>query len=167
MMGVPGETYEDYRMTMDLVKHAIDCAPEAVILGPQFYRIYPGGELHDHIEATYKYDQPHSLHEWAETTKPSLGRANSSPDYPWLPRKHKLLPQEAHLLAAFYQQEMGDFLRVREIVDLPFYLLARLRFRFGRYDHLYEMMARVVLRKIKATLKGLSSTSKSISLPFR
>jgi radical SAM superfamily enzyme YgiQ (UPF0313 family) len=167
IMGVPGETYEDYRMTMELVKHTIDCAPEAVILGPQFYRIYPGGELHEHIEATYRYDQPRSLEGWAETTNPSLGRSNSSPDYPWLPRKHKLLAQEAHLLATFYQQDVSDFLRLSEIVNMPFYLLARLRFRFGRYDHLYEMAARVLLRKLKRLIKSLSLTSKSVPLSFR
>lgn len=65
MCGVPGETEEEVKETIKLIKKVVDICPATIISGPQPYRPYPNTELYYKvIELGYK--EPKSLEEWAE-----------------------------------------------------------------------------------------------------
>ena len=64
MIGMPGETYEDYKSTLDLAGWMRRKDPIASIVGPHYYRIYPGGVLYNKIVSEYGFHSPDSFESW-------------------------------------------------------------------------------------------------------
>ncbi len=151
IIGLPSETYDEYRKTLALAKYIIKREPNAIIIGPQFFRIYPGGELYEEIKRKYNYHEPQSFTEWAKTSikwMPNEMRPSIDIDYPWLPVKHKFLAQNADLLVALYSINIRKYFKVKKIIHMIFILSAKLRMKFEWYSHLYDLKAGVFLRKL-------------------
>lgn len=143
LIGVPEETYEDMRLTLDLCGEIIRESPNVTINGPQYFRVYPGGELYNKIIDEYDFRVPDSLEGWAEqydSGKNKEGYADEALDYPWVPREHRYLARNAKFLVVlarpFYPAFFSPFKRA---LLWPFSALARLRFRMGWYRGLIDV----------------------------
>lgn len=155
MIGVPGETYKEYKQTFALIKYIIECEPDAVIVGPQFFRIYPGGELYEEVKSKYGYYEPQSFEEWASTTtkwQPQALRQSLSINYPWLPVKHKFLAQNADLLVALYSINIKQYFKIKRIFKLFLVLCAKIRIKYEIYNCLYDLRLGVFIRKLSIRL---------------
>lgn len=58
MMGIPGETVEDMKLTRKLITRIRRENPNVTIIGPQIFRPYPGGELYQECVEKYGYVSP-------------------------------------------------------------------------------------------------------------
>jgi radical SAM superfamily enzyme YgiQ (UPF0313 family) len=74
MSGFPGETHEDLKATMRLMKILHDINPEYEISGPNLLRPYPGGEMYDFLVKEYGYSNPSTFREWAKRDYASEAR---------------------------------------------------------------------------------------------
>ncbi len=157
IIGVPGETIESYRKTLDLAKYAIEQTPRARIIGPQFFRVYPGGELYESIKEKYRYYEPSSFEEWAIKYRPEEGGMVFSKNfnYPWIDRRYLFLTQNAYLLTAIYSKSFQKMNFLKRIVLSPLFFLIKLRFKYGWYEHLYDLRLVVFLRKLFNRLKRI------------
>ena len=61
IIGVPAEAPEEYKSTLKLIKFIAKYNPNAKIIGPQYFRIYPGGELYEEVVKKYHYAGRHRL----------------------------------------------------------------------------------------------------------
>ncbi|MBA3066768.1 B12-binding domain-containing radical SAM protein [bacterium] len=64
MMGIPGETKKDIRLTLDLIQQLKKLKKDIAFIGPQIFRPYPGGELYEECVCKYNYVVPKSVNEW-------------------------------------------------------------------------------------------------------
>jgi anaerobic magnesium-protoporphyrin IX monomethyl ester cyclase len=62
MIGLPGENIEDMNMTLDLIMKIKRINPDALVIGPQIFRPYPGCELYDVVKGTF--NAPKTLRDW-------------------------------------------------------------------------------------------------------
>lgn len=157
MIGVPGETYEEYKQTFALVKYIIECEPDAEIVGPQFFRIYPGGELYEEVKSKYGYYEPQSFEDWAKTTikwQPQAFRQSLNINYPWIPVKHKFLTQNADLLVALYSINIKQYFKIKRIFKLFLILCVKLRMKYEIYNCLYDLKLGVFIRQLRFRLFG-------------
>lgn len=82
MIGLPKETLDDIKKTVQLMCKIKKIMPDCRFLGPQLYRPYPGSELYNECLA-YGFNEPNSLEEWAIKEENEVG--NICPEnYPWL-----------------------------------------------------------------------------------
>jgi len=150
MIGVPDETYEEYKKTLALIKYIIRHQPDAQILGPQYFRVYPGGELYEEIKRRYNYYEPQFFEEWANATSNKVDfRSSLDIDYPWVPKRHRLLAQNADLMVSIYRIDIRKYFKISRIVHLVFILFVKLRFKLGMYKYLYDLIAVISFRKLK------------------
>lgn len=138
LMGVPGELREDYEATMDLIRRILQADPAAEIIGPQYYRVYPGGELYDEVVSRWGFRQPESLDGWAESARGDFFGLHKAQDYAWVDGSPDL-PRHADFLVLLARKPLAGLLHPLKLPALPFALLARLRLRFGLYRGLWDM----------------------------
>lgn len=141
LMGIPEESYAEYADTMALIRFIHQTDPTAHVIGPQYFRVYPGGELYDHIMANYDYPMPDSFEAWAKTVEDDDLGLNKNLDHPWIDRKRSLLARHADMLVLLYRKPLKDLLSLRKLPALPLALMARLRMRALWFTHMYEMRA--------------------------
>ena len=99
MIGLPGETSNDAKMTLHLIKELTQIDTGFQIIGPQVYRPYPGSELYfECLELGMK--EPNTLVEWASS--------------PYI--QSEISPQH------YYMYPWID-IPMRDINNLPFYVL--------------------------------------------
>jgi radical SAM superfamily enzyme YgiQ (UPF0313 family) len=138
LMGVPGETVDDYKMTMEFIKHIAKKDATAIILGPQYYRIYPGGELYNSIIAEYDFTDPKSFEDWAEVVRDDYFGLSKGFDYPWI--DDVKFPRYADILVLLARKPISDLLStVYKAPGVIFALLARLRLKTGWYSAMWDM----------------------------
>jgi radical SAM superfamily enzyme YgiQ (UPF0313 family) len=65
MTGLPTETRDDTRDTLELIKTLKKLAPKCDVIGPQVFRPYPGSELYDWCKSN-GFKEPKTLREWAD-----------------------------------------------------------------------------------------------------
>jgi len=142
IVGLPEQTSEEYIETIDLIRYILKYEPEAEIIGPQYFRIYPGGSLYDEIVQKYNYAKPASFEDWAIRTDRKNDHFGlfKNVDYAWIPKAYKNLALHGDLLVLLYQKPISFyFSRFERIPALPFALLAKIRIRMGWYRKLYEI----------------------------
>ena len=66
MIGLPGETKEDYKATLSLIYTLTKVNPSVYILGPQIYRPYPGSMLYEECKK-YGMEEPGTLERWSKS----------------------------------------------------------------------------------------------------
>lgn len=163
LMGVPGETREEYRMTLSLIRRILDADPRAEIIGPQYYRVYPGGDLYDDVVGRWGFSQPDSFGAWAEWVRGDSFGLGKELDYRWIDGDPEL-PRRADFLVLLARKSLISLLHPLKMAALPFALLARLRLRYGLYFWLVDIrlaawmfgkyVSAVYLPKSKAGLVG-------------
>lgn len=157
MMGIPEESTEEYAKTLNLVKYVLKYNPQAKIIGPQYFRIYPGGELYEDIKNNYGYSEPESFEGWAERfpkTKEGFGYEKNIV-YSWIPRGCVFLAQNAEALVFLYRKRIAGRLNLKVLFQYFFVALARLRFKRGWYGYLYDIRLYVFLKRLKRKLTFL------------
>jgi len=138
LMGVPGETRPEYEATLGLIRNILDLDPAAEIIGPQYYRVYPGGELYEEVAGRWGFRQPQSLEEWADCVRGDFFGLNKALNYPWIDGSPDL-PRRADFLVLLARKPLRQLLHPLKFPALPFALLARLRLRLGFYAGLWDM----------------------------
>ncbi|MBF0357162.1 MAG: B12-binding domain-containing radical SAM protein [Magnetococcales bacterium] len=104
IVGFPGETYEEMCATISLAGQIQMDVPNTHIIGPQNFRIYPGGELYNTVIEEYDYRVPQSLEGWAERyLKPENmnGFIDKGVHYPWLSPKAHFICSNADFFVEF------------------------------------------------------------------
>lgn len=158
MIGLPDETFEEYKETMALIKYILEYESDAFVIGPQYFRIYPGGTLYDEIKAKYHYTEPKSFEEWAVKYNPekdwfSFGKHIR---YPWIPQGYEFFAQYADVIVKLSRKDVKKNLKL--VGALPFILLAKIRIKYEWYRYLYDLRVFVSIYKflVKARNRFMS-----------
>ncbi|MBU1042443.1 MAG: B12-binding domain-containing radical SAM protein [Proteobacteria bacterium] len=161
LVGVPTETAEECRQTLALVRDILDVDPNCEILGPQYYRVYPGGELYNYILAGgYGYSEPDSFEGWAKVARGDYFGLAKGATHPWI-KGFKTLARHADMLVFLARTPINRLLVPRKLLGIPFALLAKLRLRFRLYalpwdlklaGALYSRYASMMLPKSKRSV---------------
>jgi radical SAM superfamily enzyme YgiQ (UPF0313 family) len=138
LIGVPGESREDYVKTLEFIEFITKTDPDAEIIGPQFYRIYPGGELYNEIITTYDLKEPKSFEEWSKVSERDELGFGKNVYYPWI-GTGKLLVRYSDIMMLLYRKKFIDLLTIKKFPALLFFILAKIRVRLGIYGSLYDM----------------------------
>ncbi|MBF0166128.1 MAG: B12-binding domain-containing radical SAM protein [Alphaproteobacteria bacterium] len=173
LIGLPGETTADYKATMKLVGWAIRADPNAKIIGPQYYRLYPGGELYDQVKRDWNYQAPQSLEEWCrQYADPENDDGwDKGVEYPWVPEDGRWLAKNASLLIDSYRRIYASETKVawsplKRLVLRLIQISLDARFRFGVYGGLVEFKLIGLLTRIYGSLKNLRRTQTGGCLPL-
>lgn len=151
IIGVPSETAEEYASTLRLIRFIAKYNPNAKIVGPQYFRIYPGGELYEEVVKKYHYAEPASFEEWALRHSPDNDpySFNKNISYPWIKPGYAFFVQHVDTLVLSFMQDIRRYLSIRLIWHLPFILLAKMRMRLGWYGALFDIRFTLIMRKLK------------------
>jgi len=147
IVGLPEQKVDDYIDTVKLIKFILDRETDAHIIGPQYFRIYPGGSLYEEIVDKYGYTEPASFEEWAQrkNCKDDPLGFHGDVEYPWIPAKGKYLALHGRWLVLLYQKPVKHFLTWKRFPAMPFVLLTKLRFKNDWYSYLYDIKLLVIL----------------------
>ncbi len=142
MTGLPTQKYAEYIDTLKLIKFILSKTPHAMIFGPQYFRMYPGGRLYNEVVKEYDFKKPNSFSEWA--VKPS---AKNDPlglfklkTYPWVPARGKYLAFYSNWIIYLSQKKVLKCFHLKHILILPFVLIAKIRVKYDWYAFLWEMV---------------------------
>ena len=81
MMGIPGETYEQFLDTLDAINRVVEINPDCHPNGIFLYTAYPGTKLMDFVCEKYNYNMPGTLEEWGDY------KIYRNTDITWINRK--------------------------------------------------------------------------------
>lgn len=138
LTAVPGETRDDLHQTLRIIEEIVSKDPAAEIIGPQFYRIYPGGELYERIVAEYGYRPPESFEAWAEAVRDDLFGLSKDVDHPWM-TGGLALSRLADIMVLLRRKPLSELMTPLKLPALPFALLARARMRLGFFHGMLDM----------------------------
>ncbi|MBI4402619.1 MAG: B12-binding domain-containing radical SAM protein [Deltaproteobacteria bacterium] len=154
MIGIPGETDEDRRMTFDLMDRLIKINPKAYVTSLAIYTPYPGAPLIKTIERDYNFKMPQHLSDWCTFDFHSCNLA-------WLNKKEKkrLVTMSYVPRFVFWKQKLKE----RYITGplLPFYyvmtFLAGLRWknRFFSLSFEYSLLQKFLRLRQNLNLKKI------------
>ncbi len=161
LIGIPGETYKDYCKTLNLIGWILSKVEKVDIVGPQYYRMYAGGELYSEIAEKYHYRIPKSFEEWVdrylvkENDSGNLyGTGDSAIDYPWIAKKDRYLVKNAFFLPSAitkkYNKKTFSIIAAKTAI-LPLTTIIKLRFKIGWYRMLWDVR---LLKTIRDTTKS-------------
>jgi len=129
MIGLPGETRQDIRLTLGLIDKLVKLSGEVQILGPQAFRPYPGSSLYEEcVKAGWR--EPQSLEEWAQLASGELNYL-AVKNFPWVADKDLVESMEAYVRfgAHSISSAMGSTVQAKKWLKLGFVLLCQLRWR--------------------------------------
>jgi len=75
-------------------------------------------------------------------------------DYPWINDSNRDIARYSDLLVFLYMKKFSDFLTPKRSVLLPFIAIAKIRFKYERFENLYEMRIVSVLYETATFLKS-------------
>ncbi len=139
LIGIPTETFEEYKETIRLIKFIKDTDPTANVIGPQYYRVYPGGELYNDVITNYEFVQPNSFEEWADAVVNDNLGLNKEMDYPWIDKRYEDLAKYADTMMLLYGKTFQELVTWKKIAVLPFVILEKLRVNKEYYKYMYDM----------------------------
>lgn len=143
IIGIPGETFEDYCKTMGFVGRLLTIDAKAGIIGPHYFRVYPGGELYNDILRDHPFQLPKSLEEWSEVYADPAndGGLDWGMEYPWVPPEGVWLAKNAYQLIWDFRTNFNppgsDVFPAWALVPLRRMMLWR--FRTGNYRFSFEL----------------------------
>ena len=148
MIGLPHQTVREYMDTIKLIIFILEREPNAHIIGPQYFRMYPGGSLYEEIVKEYGYTKPTTFEGWAKEMRGRTGLSVTKNEikYPWIPPKGKYLILVSMWIARFYMTPIKSFLTPKGLVMLPFAILVKIRIKTDWYGCLCDIF---LLSKIK------------------
>ena len=149
------------------------------MIGPQYYRVYPGGELYEDIKKDWNYTTPESLEKWVERyNKPEnkFGFIDSGLKYPWITNSTHFLASNAAFITDFaydgrfkfidsYKKTMLNMIRPLVLLRIRhnfFYFpvdlkLAKAIYEFSIWDMLENSSTFTFIKKTKL-YKSIRST---------
>jgi anaerobic magnesium-protoporphyrin IX monomethyl ester cyclase len=162
LIGMPGETVTDYKATMRLVGWLMKTDPSAKLIGPQYYRLYPGGELYDQVQKDWGFKAPDSLEAWCQQyADPENDDGwDKGVEYPWVSDEGRWLAKNASNLVDSYRRIYSSESNVqwsplkRAVLKLVQHSLDA-RFRFGFFSGLFEFRLIGLLTRIYGGAKGV------------
>ncbi|MFA6171550.1 MAG: radical SAM protein [Patescibacteria group bacterium] len=129
MIGLPGETKKDMKMTLRLIDELLSLSDKVQILGPQAFRPYPGSELYSECVKS-GWRSPGSLEEWAELARNELSYL-AVKNFPWVKDKSYVESMEAYVRfgAHSLKSSLGSSVKAGKWLKLGFVLLCKLRWK--------------------------------------
>jgi len=129
MIGLPGESKKDMKMTLKLIDELVKLSDKIQILGPQAFRPYPGSPLYEECVAA-GWHEPDSIEEWARVAKNELNYL-AVKNLPWVKHKDFVDSMEAYVRfgAHSIKSAMGSSVKAQKFVKLSFILLCKLRWK--------------------------------------
>jgi len=129
MIGLPGETKKDMRLTLKLIDSLLALSDKVQILGPQAFRPYPGSELYSECLAS-GWKAPESLDEWAELARNELSYL-AVKNFPWVKDKSFVESMEAYVRfgAHSLKSALGSSVKAQKWLKLGFILLCKARWK--------------------------------------
>lgn len=129
MIGLPGETKKDMKLTLKLIDQLLALSDKVQILGPQAFRPYPGSELYaECVKSGWK--APESLEEWAELARNELSYL-AVRNFPWVKNKSYVESMEAYVRfgAHSFKSALGSSIKAKKWLKFGFVLLCKLRWK--------------------------------------
>ena len=147
LIGMPDETEEDMKKTLKLILELTEESKNHYIIGPAYYRPYPGCEMFKRA-ITYGFEPPTSLKEWGDAQKERFGYLPLD-KFTWLLNK-KL---------AKYIVNIVDFRHFKKHKKLSFLYkffknIIELRFRVNIWHCLWEDKMLLMIRGIITFLRN-------------
>ncbi|MFH1255410.1 MAG: radical SAM protein [bacterium] len=129
MIGLPGETKADMKMTLKLIDRLTALSDKVQILGPQAFRPYPGSPLYEECVAA-GWKAPETLDEWAHLARNELSYLTVQ-NFPWVKHKNFVESMEAYVRfgAHSVKSAMGSSVKAKKFVKLAFVLICQLRWK--------------------------------------
>jgi len=129
MIGLPGESKKDMRMTLDLIDKLIKLDNKVQILGPQAFRPYPGSELYQECLAA-GWKAPQNSEAWAHLVENELSYLTVQ-NFPWVKHKDFVESMDAYVRfgAHSISSAMGSSIKAQKLIKLVFVLLCKLRWK--------------------------------------
>ncbi len=146
MAGIPGETFEDLKLTKNLIMRLQDENPNVVILGPQLYRPYPGAPLTD--DATdYGLKLPNTINGWIELIDSAVfGGALDVNIMPWV-NNPKTTDKMIKYLAVYkrtkIRAEVNYLIKIMNVIAFRF---IKFRLKYNLYSFPIELFMINLLR---------------------
>ena len=154
LMGLPDETPADYHATLNLIGRVRREIPNLEVVGPHYYRIYPGGELYNRVISEFGFSAPSSFEEWVERYDDDVNRgamggfADTNVHYPWVPDSCEFLARNAALLVRLTRDDfLGKQPPYKRWLFWCLQRMAWLRFRLGWYSGLLDLRLAIVLEQ--------------------
>jgi radical SAM superfamily enzyme YgiQ (UPF0313 family) len=162
LIGLPTETYHEYIETLNLMKYIVDHDRNLdSLIGPQYFRLYPGGELYNDVTSNYQFiKKPESFEEYSQAFINDQLGIYTEMDYPWIPKKGQYTAKHSNYLIRLYRMNTQDILHYKRLLLVPLILflfryVARVRFKLGFFSYLYEFYLFSKLHKISHNILGL------------
>jgi len=130
MIGLPGETKADMKLTLKLIDRLIKLSDRVQILGPQAFRPYPGSPLYEEcLKAGWQ--EPESLSAWSNLVANELNYLDIN-NYPWIKDKAYVEAMEAYVRfgAHSFKSAIGSSVKAQRLLKSVFILICKLRWRF-------------------------------------
>ena len=115
------------------------------IIGPQYYRIYPGGGLYNSVLENYDVDVPKSFEEWEKRYTDSRNTdewIDTGIFHPWIQKNDLFLTQNAfRIIQVLTFDDKG--LLTRKLVKCllyPLKLILKLRIKYGFYNYFIDLV---------------------------
>lgn len=151
IIGIPGETEADREASYKLIEELSSYGDKVTILGPQLFRLYPGGAIFEEVKK-YGIKFPEKLEDWAtfyDDAKNPLGHVfDDYANYPWFTKKENKFLPNVFFVAHYglnYRKSKNLFKR---LIGWLFTLHWKLRW-FGGYDlKLFMFFRKRALAKI-------------------
>jgi hypothetical protein len=141
MTALPTETKDERVKTLELIDKLRKIAPEAVIISPQPYRPYPGGELADMVQSKYGFKFPEELDGWAGIVSQSIDSSMSDLEhFPWVknPDSIRLQRMVSTIMMSRKGKKFQDRLRRVNLMLTPavmaLYAVATMRWKLKFFD---------------------------------
>ncbi len=149
MIGLPGETKEDMKKTIEVIKKIKKINPQAIIIGPQIFRPYPGGELYGEcVELGFKH--PSNLREWVKMDPYLSTGYVSIEDLPWVDQKKFV--EAVSLYTPFATQNLS---RDKTLKVNLFIVISKIRWSLNLWAFPYEYR---IVHSIKKAVKMILKT---------
>lgn len=138
IVGIPGESLDDLRLTRELIMRLLEDNPSAIIFAPNMYRPLPGTELYE-VALKHGYRRPVKIEEWIDVEVEGVYQP------PWISSEFAREVEMMRVTSYFIDDkplklETGKTLRflLLMLVSRIYGPLARLRFRHGITSFLIE-----------------------------
>ncbi|MBU4511797.1 B12-binding domain-containing radical SAM protein [Patescibacteria group bacterium] len=146
MVGLPGETWDDVIATLNLIDRIKKDNPQAEIMGPQPFRLYPGSELYNEC-INLGWKSPKSLNEWKKVINEELNYLNMK-NYPWVknPAVIEAIDAYARFGSNSFRQAMALGVSAPRIFKFLFAVICKIRWklRFFRFPYEYLLAKKLV-----------------------
>jgi radical SAM superfamily enzyme YgiQ (UPF0313 family) len=151
MVGLPEETIEDMKLTIEVIKKIKKINPRSIIIGPQIFRPYPGGELYNEC-VELGFTDPSNLREWVKMDPYLSTGYVTVDDLPWI--ENKKFVEAVSLYTPFATQNPS---RDKTLIVNLFIIISKIRWMVNFWAFPYEYK---VFQNVREVFKKISNRIK-------